>query len=688
MMKAFTHTLGLSISLTGFAIADHHGDPSLSEQLDKLIEAVSVTDEAARYEPRMAMQDLTSHANAPSAKQRDEWVKLLLDRVQNDKTLNPGKAWIIRQLENIGQAESVPTLVRFMGSPLHHHRELARRALEKNPSSEATTALRELAAKEADRRTKRALVHSLGERRDRGAVTMLGEIAGDKDRELASDAITALGKIASGTAQEALIALAKGVNGPKRIEIADALLQTARILVQEGQTTQAEALLEKLYYSDQPANIQAAALRGLLLAAPDKAEDRIIFALQSKAAAVRLAAVTACRNIEPPSIITNILAVKLPDLAPHEQSVTLSVLEDSGDTTVAPLLGKLIEKSETSEDQQIALLGALASLGGTDAVEIALAAAGRSEGTVQQAARDALRSMPGRGVEAALLAASNRGDAMERSEAIAALGDRDHTPAVNILLSYADNEAKVIRRASLAALGNLVSGDQVRLLTERLSLDEKVVPAIIAACRRTATPQAAPAVIKAIHAADVKTKGALLTSLSHLGGEEALNLVKGLLGDAELGNPARRALLAWRRGEAAPVILDLAKSDQVSADDQPLILRGLGDLLGKDDSGLSHEERSKFALAAMEIAKRPEEQRHMISVLGSVGSKESVDVIKKCLNEKDVAGEAAKAASQIAHRLRETDREIAIGLIEAITESKASDKTVRQARRLLDRMKE
>ena len=145
-MKRLPLTLCLTFTSVGLVLADHHGGDELGKKLDALLAGIAQDDEVQRYEPRMGVRDLTSAASAPGSKTRDAYVKLLLDRYAKEDAHQAAKAWILRQLENVGRAESVPALKKTMGSPFHHLRELARRALEQNPSEEAGATLRELAA--------------------------------------------------------------------------------------------------------------------------------------------------------------------------------------------------------------------------------------------------------------------------------------------------------------------------------------------------------------------------------------------------------------------------------------------------------------------------------------------------------------------------------------------------------------
>ena len=127
-MKRLSLNLCLAFTSLGLAIADHHeSDIDLGKKLDALLDGISQPDEAARYEPRMALQDLTSGASTSGTEERDRYLKLLLDRLNKPETSNAAKAWLLRQLENIGRAESVPALTKMMGSPFHHLRESHRK---------------------------------------------------------------------------------------------------------------------------------------------------------------------------------------------------------------------------------------------------------------------------------------------------------------------------------------------------------------------------------------------------------------------------------------------------------------------------------------------------------------------------------------------------------------------------------
>ena len=680
-MKSYQLITCLTLVLGSLLLADHHGgsDHDLAKQLDDLIAGISVTDEAARYEPRMAVQDLTSQASAPGSTTRDAWVTLLLDRFGKDATHQAAKAWILRQLENIGGAEAVPVLVETLGSSFHHLRELARRALEKNSSEEAGAALRSLAGKELDAKTKRALVHSLGERRDAKAVEMLSAWLGGKDKALNDEVIRALGSIASPEAIKALTAAYGESNGKAKSSLATALFKAAR-------HSQDDLVLRGLYQYDQPADIRATALRGLAGLGVADLEDIIIMSFQSEDAVVRRAAITSCRHTKPQSIVSNVLAYKLASLVPEEQSIALAVLSDMADTTVTPLIADVVINKDIGEPVKLEAIDALGTIGGADASDRLLAIAGRLEGDLRHGAKQSLASMPGEGVDASLLAATASGDITHRAEAILALGVRGVLQAIPVLFNYVDQGPKHLRRASLDALAQLAGPKDIATLTDYIGTDEQVIKALVAVCRRNAKKSgAAKAILADFPSQSVEIKQALLPCLSILGGMDGLKTVRSLVGNEELRLAAMKALTSWSGGEAAPVLISLAGGKNVSEGERTLIFRGLVRLLESRSSELEPAQQLSLALAGLNAAKDPSSKNVMLAVIGNLGTKEAGERLLTMLEDDELVEGSAQAALNVARSLGLRDRETADKILTTVAESEAPKDIIDRANEMLER---
>ena len=686
-MKSIYLSLGLAVTTAGLALADDHGEAGPGQQLDELLAGIAQPDEAKRYEPRQGVQDLTSDASAPGNEGRQAYVTLLLERLEAAEASPAAQAWILRQLENIGRAESVPPLTRMMGSPFHHLRELARRALEQNPSDEAGAALLSLVESEHDDNLKRALVHSLGQRGDVDAVGSIGSLLRSKDKALRRTAIIALGKIASDEATALLRELY--LSGADERHLADALLECARRLSPNDEE-KAKPILEMLYGRDRHGEIQAAALRGLLAASPEEADDLILLALQAPETLVRQAAINACRDLSRgPTVLPNVLAVKLPDMTAEEQAMVLAVLGDSGDTTVVAQLGEALEGDALSSDLHLAVVEVLGRLGGVDAAARMLDLAVRSSNDdLRQAARAALSRMPGRAVDASLIGATRRGDVQRRLEAIGSLASRGYGAAVPVLFAHVELGPRMIRQGSLRALGRLASaGDIPRLVGYVTSEDAHAMDAVIQACRRaTASEEVVDAIVAAMEPLPTEGKERLLPSLGILGGEVALAKTLEYLGDEQLARTAMKTLTRWSGPEVVPALLELAGAEETSASDQTLMLRGLGRLLENPSGGIDGAGLLKYALGGLQTAKRPEDKRIFLPILGKLGTLEAANALVGMLEEEDIAEEAALAVLSAARKMRRRQDRATQSVLKAVIRADVDRETLERARGMLDKL--
>lgn len=119
--------------------------------------------------------------------------KALLVVLRSASTL-PAKEYVCRQLALIGTARSVPVLAKMLYDASLS--DCARLALEMIPDASVDKALRAALEKvDGDRRV--GIVNTLGERRDRKAVSVLSELRNSSDTVLTTAVESALRKIES-----------------------------------------------------------------------------------------------------------------------------------------------------------------------------------------------------------------------------------------------------------------------------------------------------------------------------------------------------------------------------------------------------------------------------------------------------------------------------------------------------------
>jgi len=170
------------------------------------------------------------------------------------------KDYICRQLRLIGTAACVSALSELLTN--EKLCEIARYALERIPAQEALQAMRQ-AAEKVEGRPKIGLINSLGVRRDRKALPLLGKLLGSGNQQVVEAAAAALGSI--GTPESARMLQEFRKKAPKELAFAlgDALLVCAERLLADGKRSQAERLYGSLVDPSQPDRIRRAAVAAL-----------------------------------------------------------------------------------------------------------------------------------------------------------------------------------------------------------------------------------------------------------------------------------------------------------------------------------------------------------------------------------------------------------------------------------------
>ena len=172
-----------------------------------------------------------------------------------------GKQFVCRELSLIGTEQSAPVLAGMLAD--EEASDMARYALERIPGSAVDQALRG-AVRKARGNARIGIINSLGQRRDAGAVRMLGRALGRPNEDVAIAAAAALGQIANAEATEALKKAKDEATGKLQRVILDAYLKCADRLVADGRKAQALAIYKELRKEGLPGPIRSAATTGML----------------------------------------------------------------------------------------------------------------------------------------------------------------------------------------------------------------------------------------------------------------------------------------------------------------------------------------------------------------------------------------------------------------------------------------
>ena len=175
--------------------------------------------------------------------------------------------YVCRKLRVIGTARSVEALAALLADEKTSH--IARYALERIPDGKATKTLRDALPKVGSK-LKPGIIGSLGTRRDKKSIKAISKFLGDSDVDIARAAAQSLGLIGTSAAARELSKFAKKASADMKMPVADACMVCAEQLLADGKKSEAVSLYTQLKGDDQPSQVRAAAMKGILTAATKK----------------------------------------------------------------------------------------------------------------------------------------------------------------------------------------------------------------------------------------------------------------------------------------------------------------------------------------------------------------------------------------------------------------------------------
>ena len=581
---------------------------------------------AARDQERQLIQVLAS--NAPAA----------------------DKAITCKRLAVYGTADAVPAL-----APLLADEQLAswaRIALEVIPGPAADEALRQ-ALSQVKGRLLIGVINSIGVRRDAQAVEGLAQSLQAADADVASAAAVALGRIGNAAATEALKPALASAPAAVRSAVAEGCILCAERLLAAGQAEEAVKLYDAVRQAEVPKPRVIEATRGAILARQAAGVPLLVEQLQSADQDRFIIGLTTARELSGGDV-TRALVAELAKLPPERQALLTLALADRGDPAVLPAVLQAAKSGPNSV--RIAAVNVLKRLGDASCVPTLLEVAGVADEGVAQAAKGALEELPGEGVNADLAARLPQAEGKLRLLLIELVGLR-RIEAVAALLKAADDSDAQVRAAALTALGETVGLNDVAVLITRVVTppnaedSSAAQQALRAACVRMPDREACAAKLAAaLPAASLAAKGTLLEILSAMGGDKALQTIGVAARDPspELQDAASRLLGEWMTVDAAPVLLDLAKT-ATDAKYETRALRGYIRLARQFT--MPEEQRAEMCRTALQTAKRDAEKKLVLEVLERYPSIDTLRLAVETAKVPALKADATAAAMAIAQKI-------------------------------------
>jgi HEAT repeat protein len=614
-------------------------------------------------------------ADHPALEQR------LIGVLENPAATMPGKQFACQMLRLVGSPACVPAVARLLtDEKLSHMARIAFLDL-KDPAVDA--ALRD-ALKSTRGEVQIGIVHTIGDRADRGSLNAVAGLLNADDARLVAAVLNAVGKI--GGAEGAAAMDGAKVSDAQKLAWAQAYLRCASGLAVRGETKAAQAMYRKLLEGAYPSEARAGALRGMVFAQKEQAVPLIVQTLGSSDRLMKRAAQAAVIAV-PGHAATVAFAQQLSALPPEAQASLIGALAARGD---AEGLTGLVNKLAGAE--HVALretsLRALGRLG--DVSSIPLLVAALADPTNGPIATQSLVDLRGTGVVEALMKQAEGGPA--RIGVLNVLAERKQGEALPVARKiFSDPDAK-IRQAAVKVLSELGTQEDLQslcaviLTTSDQGERERQARAISAIGVRLADKAARDGVVlPAFGKADAATKRLLLPVLSAFGGDQALAAAVGALaGEGEDRKAAVRALAEWP--DSAPLAsLQKVAGEETNETVKVLALRGFIKMI--NPSRLKTEEKLEAFRQALALSTRPDEKRQVLPEIAKIGREDSLKIVEPFLADDALKREAAQAYEKIAESLVERQPEVARAALQKVLADTKDEGLGAKAKAALDRIK-
>ncbi len=604
------------------------------------------------------------------------------------------KADACRELARIGTKDAIPALGALLADEQLSH--MARYGLETIPGPEVDKVFRS-ALGSLHGRPLVGVIGCVGVRRDTKAVTALAKLLTSTETDVPSAAARALGKIGNPAAANALQKGLTGVSPANQVAFCEGLFRCAENLAATGKRKQALAIYDRLRVGSVPHQVRTAALRGAILT---RGRDGLSLLTETvRSSDYALVAAAARISLELPTApdafgqqVTRALIDELAKGPADKQILLTQTLAKRRDTAALPALFTAARTCE--KPVRLAALRAISQFQNPSALPVLQELMADSDGDIALAAQESLGGLPGAETDNAVLAMFRSSDTTRRTTAMDLMIRRRMTSAIPELLAAARKAEPPFRAVAVRKVGDLAGPAELPALLEFLvqakgSEDlEAAEQAVSAVSVRAKTPDAIAEKLAApLAQAEPAQKCALLRVMAAVGGPSALKAVRGAVSDStpEVRSAAIRALGSWPTADAAPDLLELART--ANPTDKMLCLRSYLNLAG--ESELPAEKRLAMCRDAVPLIQSADEKKLLLATLSGINSPEALPLIQPSLEDAAVKEEAANAVVQVAEKLlrARNSGKAATQLIEPLekaTQATTNEQLSNRAKSLLD----
>ena len=616
----------------------------------------------------------------------------LIAVLKSDDASHKAKADACRQLAITGTKDAIAPLVALLGDEKLSH--MARYALEPMPEPAVDEAFRK-ALGTLKGKPLVGVIGSIGVRRDAKAVAPLRELLRQHQAGPAvmHAAVRALGSIGTPAAAEVLQSGLDHAPPEGRLSLYEGLFRCAELMAVEGHRDKATEIYDQLCEQDAPHQVRGGALRGAILVRGKEGLPLLRKNLRSDDYILFSAAVQAAQEM-PVARVTKVLTAALDKLPADNQIVVIQTLGKRGDPAALPVLFETAQSGPTAV--RVAAIKAVVEMQKASAVPVLVKLIDAPEAEVAKAAQEGLGALPNRQADEAVIAMFKSDDINKRATALDLMGRRRMTDSIPTLLRAARQAP--LRASVIKMVGELGDAGQLPALLDLLmdveAADDLAAAeqAVAAVCMKSEDPQAhAGKLTGLLGRAKAAQKTALLRVLGAIGGADALKAVRAAVdsSDAQVRSAAIRALTTWKTPDAAPHLLELAKSTS-KQNERTLFLRGYLNFARRGN--LPVGQRLSMCREAAKMIQRDDEKKLLLGALSSIESPQTLTLIAPHMDNAGTREEAAMAATGVAEKLlksRNGARHAAklVAPLEKVTQVTTNENLASRARKLLQEAK-
>jgi len=561
------------------------------------------------------------------------------------------KAITCKRLAIHGSSAAVADLAKLL--PNEQLSSWARIALEAIPGEAADQALRD-ATNSLEGRLLVGMINSIGVRRDAKSVSLLKLRLQDKDTDVAAAAAVALGRIGGSDTVESLL---QALNvGPVKVRsaAAEGCVLCAEQSLTQGNLAVAIKIYDEVRNADVPKQRVLEATRGAILARGPEGIPLLLEQFRSSDKRMFQLALGTAREF-PGGEVDKALASEISTATPKRAALIIHAMSDRPETVV--LSAVLNAAGKGPKQVRIAAIVALGRVGDISCLSALLKIAQDVDQDLADVAKTTLGELPGQEVDAKIVALLPTAKGKIYPLLLETVGKR-RIDARDTILKALDHSDQVVRSAALTALGETVSLEKLSVLVtqvvapkyaEDASAAQKALKA--ASIRMPDREACAAELASAIEeASSVEIKGTLLNILGEMGGAKALATIGAAAksSDDKLQDVSSQLLGKWMTADAAPVLLDLAKT----VPEEKYQVRALrGYIRIARQFRLPGPQRAEMCRKAFEAAQRPAEQKMVLQVLERYPSGKNLQLAAEALQVPELKEEANLALVSIAKKL-------------------------------------